>query len=160
MCQSPSEDSLDSWILPFMHLYSARAMRDFSSLGLHPGQIPVLFAIKGKEGPTLRELADCLHIKPPTVTVTVQRLEKAGILEKKDDEKDQRIYHLYLTDKGEELLLRAQKIKEENNRLATSGLTEEDLAHLKWCLQTMQQNLLREEGGVLPPLCPDKGGML
>ena len=153
MCQHWQEDSLESWFLPFLHLYTAQATHGFSSLGLHPGQIPVLFAVEHMEGPTLRELASFLHIKPPTVTVTVQRLEKAGLLEKKDDEKDQRIYHLYLTDKGRELLLSAQKIQAENNRLATLGLSEEDLAHLKKCLLAMRDNLLKETGGVFPPPC-------
>ena len=59
-------------------------------LGIYPGQIPVLGLLAYKDGLSQREIAEHLRIKPPTVNVTVQRLEKAGFLYREADEKDQR----------------------------------------------------------------------
>ncbi len=55
-----------------------------------------------KDGLSQREIAEKLHIKPPTVNVTVQRLEKAGFLYREADEKDQRISRIYMTEKGKQ----------------------------------------------------------
>ena len=41
---------------------------------------------------------------PPTVTVSIQRLEKIGIIVRKQDEKDQRISRIYLTEEGKAII--------------------------------------------------------
>lgn len=78
-------------------------------LGIYPGQIPVLGLVAKKDGLSQRELAKILNIKPPTVNVSVQRLEKAGFLYKKPDEKDQRVTRIYLTEKGKETKAKAPR---------------------------------------------------
>ena len=149
------EEILDTYLLPFMHLYTSRAVRTLSGLQLHPGQLPVLFLVSRQEGQTLRQLADALLIKPPTVTVTVQRLEKAGLLKKQADADDQRACRIYLTPLGRQTLTKARQIALENHAVATRGLTEEDLAHLKRCFLKMSENL-KQEGPTLPCLCQGK----
>ena len=52
-------------------------------LGIYPGQIPVLGLLAYKDGLSQREIAEHLRIKPPTVNVTVQRLEKQDFFTEK-----------------------------------------------------------------------------
>lgn len=54
----------------------AKCFGQMQELGIYPGQIPVLGLLAHKDGLSQREIAEKLHIKPPTVNVTVQRLEK------------------------------------------------------------------------------------
>ena len=71
--------------------FMTKCFGQMQELGIYPGQIPVLGLVAKKDGLSQRELAKILHIKPPTVNVSIQRLEKAGFLYKKPDEKDQRV---------------------------------------------------------------------
>lgn len=58
---------------------------------LKAGQAGIL-AILQMVGPmSQRELADHIHITPPSVNVAVQKLEKLGYIRKEQDEKDQRM---------------------------------------------------------------------
>ena len=71
--------------------FMAKCFGQMQELGIYPGQIPVLGLLSYQDGLSQREIAERLHIKPPTVNVTVQRLEKAGFLYREADEKDQRL---------------------------------------------------------------------
>ena len=147
-------DILDHWLLPFLHLYRARAERRLTALGIHPGQLPALLLVSHQEGMSLKQLADALHVKPPTMTVSVQRMEKMGLLEKREDKKDQRVYQIYLTEKGKETLDEAKQIALDNYQLATEGITREELAIVKDCFTRMTENLKRDAGAPEAPPCP------
>ncbi len=67
--------------------FMTKCFGQMQELGIYPGQIPVLGLVSGRDGLSQREIAKILHIKPPTVNVSIQRLEKAGFLYKKPDEK-------------------------------------------------------------------------
>ena len=58
--------------------FMTKCFGQMQELGIYPGQIPVLGLVAKKDGLSQRELAKILNIKPPTVNVSVQRLEKAG----------------------------------------------------------------------------------
>ena len=83
--------------------FMTKCFGQMQELGIYPGQIPVLGLVSGRDGLSQREIAKILHIKPPTVNVSIQRLEKAGFLYKKPDEKDQRVTRIYMTEKGKEI---------------------------------------------------------
>lgn len=82
------------------HRYASNAFRLLMSHGLHPGQIPVMKYLSDNSGCIQGEIAKALRIKPPTVTVTLKRLEKNGLIEKKSDQKDQRVTRIFLTEHG------------------------------------------------------------
>ena len=41
-----------------------------------------------------------LHLSRPSVTAMLQALEKSGAIERRSDERDQRLTRVYLTDEG------------------------------------------------------------
>ena len=124
-------DRIILWLVKMMHVYSSMNFTKFTVLGIHPGQIPVLSMIAEHEGISLRELADTIHIKPPTVTVTVQRLEKNSLVCKKPDPADQRVARIYLTEKGEKIKQEIKGLFEENERILTTGFSEAELNQLR-----------------------------
>lgn len=75
-------------------------MRTLGEKGGHPGQAGCLWAIGTREGISQRELADMVQLSPPTVTAMLQKMEKAGLIERWDDEEDQRITRIRLTETG------------------------------------------------------------
>ena len=119
----------------------AKCFGQMQGLGIYPGQIPVLGMVSKKEGLSQKELAEILRIKPPTVTVSVQRLEKAGFLYKKPDEKDQRIARIYLTEKGKETKARALQRIRENESVMLEGFSETEQCLLRRFLKQILENI-------------------
>ena len=108
---------------------------------IYPGQIPVLGLLAHKDGLSQREIAEKLHIKPPTVNVTVQRLEKAGFLYREADEKDQRISRIYMTEKGKQAKESGMKKVQDNEKILLDGFSEEDLCLLRRFLDQIAENI-------------------
>jgi DNA-binding MarR family transcriptional regulator len=71
---------------------------------LTPAQHQLLLAIKGHPGaagPTVGELAGYLVSKHHSVVELIDRAVEAGLVERRRDERDQRVIHLVLTQLGE-----------------------------------------------------------
>ena len=96
-------------------MYVEKCFGKLKGLGIHPRQMPILAVLWKEDGCSQKELASQLGVKPPTVTVSIQRLEKIGIIVRKQDEKDQRISRIYLTEEGKAILKleEGEKIVEE-----------------------------------------------
>ena len=144
-CEEEDEKGLENSLLSlFMKVdryFMAKCFGQMQGLGIYPGQIPVLGMVSKKEGLSQKELAEILRIKPPTVTVSVQRLEKAGFLYKKPDEKDQRIARIYLTEKGKETKARALQRIRENESVMLEGFSETEQCLLRRFLKQILENI-------------------
>ncbi len=80
--------------------FSEEAARD---AGLTPQQHQAILAIRGlapEGGMTINELAEHLLLKPQTAVELVDRLEKAGLVQRSRDEVDRRRVFLGLTEKA------------------------------------------------------------
>lgn len=71
--------------------------------GLTPARWRLLMALviqSGPDGATIGELATHLEVKEPTITVTVDRLEREGLVLRTRGEEDRRVVRVTLTDEG------------------------------------------------------------
>ena len=69
----------------------------------HPGQAICLRLLSANDGITQRDLAEALRLARPTVSKMLQAMEKAGAIERRPDEHDQRLTRVHLTAAGREL---------------------------------------------------------
>lgn len=83
-----------------MHLNKQLLGRVMAEKGGHAGAAGFLRVLSAHEGITQRDLAEMLHLSRPTVTTALQRLEQHGLVERWDDETDQRLTRIRLTEKG------------------------------------------------------------
>lgn len=67
-------------------------------------QLHYLHAIREKANPTITELAEIFGVQKSTVTVAVNKLLQCGFIEKIASEKDLRVVHVHLSEKGKRLL--------------------------------------------------------
>jgi DNA-binding MarR family transcriptional regulator len=74
-----------------------------AELGLHVGQEMVLIELFEQDGLRGGELADRLGVEPPTVTKMLRRLEKCGLVQRRQDTRDARSFRVYLTGEGRSL---------------------------------------------------------
>ncbi len=68
----------------------------------HPGQVMCLRLISVNDGVSQRDVARMLHVSPPTVSKMLATMERAGLVERRPDEADQRLTRVYLTEAGRE----------------------------------------------------------
>ena len=87
----------------------ARGLRkETETLGVTARQVTLLWLIKASPGLSLRELAAEEGISAPALSGYVDRLERAGLIERVRDADDRRRVGLTLTDDGVRLLKRVR----------------------------------------------------
>ncbi len=102
-------------------LHRQRAEALLNEIELHVGQEMLLSGLWEKDGLTQTELADYVMIQPATVTNMLQRLERAGIVERRPDAEDQRISRVYATKKGRGL---EEAVEEQWGKLEQESFAE------------------------------------
>ena len=105
----------------------------------------MLFILQKKEGMSQREICDEMKIKPPSVAVSIKRMEKAGLIERKPDEKDQRVVRIYVTEKGKSLSKQIEKVVKESEAKVVEGFSEVEICLMKRFLKQMIANMEQEE---------------
>ncbi|WP_427023881.1 MarR family winged helix-turn-helix transcriptional regulator [Aureimonas ureilytica] len=109
--------------------------------GLHPGQDAALLAIAEGKAITLRELAEKLAVRPPTVTKTINRLAAQMLVEKRPGTAERRGSTVHLTERGESLVEDVRRAQGETERLAFAGLSAKQRKTLGKLLRRIQRNL-------------------
>lgn len=84
----------------FIHEYSKLDRLMCQKTNLYRGQPRILTVLMTNDGITLKELAALAGLGMSSVSVPVKNLERAGLLKKISDPRDNRICHIYLTEKG------------------------------------------------------------
>jgi DNA-binding MarR family transcriptional regulator len=69
---------------------------------LTPGQMHAIEIIGHEESLRMKELAEKLSVSTGTLTVTVDRLERKGLIERRPHETDRRSFRVVLTEAGRE----------------------------------------------------------
>ena len=72
-----------------------------SEMGLSPQQSMAISTLKPGEPMPMSALAEAMHCDNSNVTGIVDRLEAAGLAERRPSERDRRVKAVVLTDKGE-----------------------------------------------------------
>jgi DNA-binding MarR family transcriptional regulator len=124
-------------------LEHARAHELLDELGLYRGQHRVLRALWRQDGLTHTELGRHAHVRPSTISTTLQRMEKAGLVERKHDAEDQRVSRVYLTKAGRALQGSVEQAWRRLEDEMFDGLSLEERVLLRRFLLEMRENLMR-----------------
>ncbi len=127
MFSPDGEDTIQHLFMRASHAYFQKSFQQLASIGLRPGQPPILWHIAHENGVSQRDLAKKLRVKPPTVNVSLQRLEKAEYIYRKQDTKDQRVSRIYLTEKGTQLVNQVGRLMQRNEMQLTCNFSETEL---------------------------------
>ena len=88
-----------------------------------------------------KDIAEELHVKPPTVNVMVQRMEKAGIIGRRHDPDDQRVIRVFLTEKGRQMKRCAARQVEKNEEYVLKGFTEAEKCLFRRFMEQIIDNI-------------------
>ena len=118
-------------------------MRRLADEDSHPGQAVGLMVLAANDGITQSELADMIGIARPTVTTMLQKMERAGLVERRVDEDDQRYTRIFVTDAGYTLHERLREVHDEMVDTAMASLPEADQLELERLLTLVTENIER-----------------
>ncbi|HEX2803947.1 MAG TPA: MarR family transcriptional regulator [Sphingomicrobium sp.] len=114
-----------------------------ATLGVTRPQWRVLARLKREPGLRQVELAERLDMEPITLCRIVDRLEEAGLVERKPDPSDRRAWLLELTEKAAPLVSQLRSLAHDFAAEAMDGIEEPDLRKLQERLAAIRANIAR-----------------
>lgn len=131
-----------------LKLYRQNVDLLISKYDVLPGQPPILLRLLQTDGMMQKELAEEIYIKPATLTVTIDRMEKSGHVLRQPDPQDQRVSRVYLTEKGRTAALAVKEVLRELESACFQPFSDEEkelfrsmLMRMSAELQTYQQSI-------------------
>ena len=98
-----------------------------------------------REGCSQLELVRKTHLKAPTVSVTLRRMEEEELVERRQDPTDLRVTRVYLSQKGKDHHATAiGRLRSIDNALM-QGFSEEEADQLLHFLERMRDNILPDD---------------
>lgn len=127
---------------------TALAMRrDFDrragGLGVTRSQWRVLLRLATDSGARQVDLAETLDVEPITLCRMIDRLEDAGLVERRRDEQDRRAWNIHLTDKARPVLEELKALSAQFHADALVGISEHDQQLALDVLARVRNNLMR-----------------
>lgn len=112
--------------------------------GMTRAQWLILLRLHRQPGMSQKELAELLEVEPITVARLIDRLEARGMVERRADPFDRRVWRLHLLPAAEPLITRIEREREEISAMVRRDVSEEDLARFTAVLATMKATLCGE----------------
>lgn len=120
--------------------------------GMSRAQWVILARLERQPGLSQKELAEILEVEPITVARLVDRLQGRGLLERRPDPADRRVWRLHLLPAANPVLDELLEQRSDLVGLLTRGIAPEAVATLTGALLRMRATLSRrpEVGAGLP----------
>lgn len=141
---TPAQEKFCPRIIDIARFLKCDFRKTLSDCGLFPGQDRMIITIKRNEGITASALANQFRCSLATASVSVKRMERAGFIQKKADEKDARVSHLYLTDKAKAVTDNVQDRCQRQEEIITDGMSEEEKKLFLCLLDRALDNIKKE----------------
>lgn len=126
-----------------IRMYYGRMQAQLAEVGLYRGQPPIMGLLHQHDGMSQKEMARALNLSPATMTVTLKRMEKAGLIVREMDEHDQRILRVHLSEQGREMWAKgAEKMSCVTEELL-DGFSGEEQEQLGGYVRRIAQNMER-----------------
>jgi DNA-binding MarR family transcriptional regulator len=93
-------------------------------------EIEVLKLVGNNKNTSMKDVADYLHIKPPSATPLIDSMVKKGTLKRIKDKNDRRIVHIAATSKGMKFLQKKYKAIHKTLGKVFGRLSEKDKKNL------------------------------
>ena len=104
----------------------------------------IMRALMHEDGCSQLDLVRQTHLKPPTVSVTLRRMEAEELVRREQNENDLRAVRVFLTEKGK---LHNRQIREHlvaMDEMLMQGFTPEETEQLRQMLERMRNHILSD----------------
>lgn len=111
-------------------------------IGLGVAHIPVLVCLAEEEPLTQADIAHRIHVEQPTAAALLQRMTKAGLIERSPDPQDRRATRISLSTHARKVLPNALELLATSNRAGTADLSNAEINVLHALLRRVLANLI------------------
>lgn len=122
-----------------------RARELLATIDLYVGQEMFLLQLWERDGLSLSEMAELVHVQPATASRMLDRMEASGLVDRRQDAKDGRVSRIYLTQEGRNLHGPVLNMWAELENISMANLTTDERILLRRLLLQVYQNLKSEE---------------
>ena len=126
-------------------LFGRRLHGAIAPLGLAPAQFLVLLELWEGDGLTQADLVSRLNVEQATLANTMSRMERDGLVERREKRGDRRARLIYLTDKARGLEDAAKRNAAQINAFALAGLEEGERARFLEALERVIDTLAADQ---------------
>ena len=109
--------------------------------GLTAGQPPILHYLHEHSGCIQNELSKSCHLEPATITSILGTMERDGLIERRADPADRRVWQIYLTDAGQQAYETLRTLNAQIGDICFEGMTQEECDLFLSLLDKMTQNI-------------------
>jgi DNA-binding MarR family transcriptional regulator len=112
--------------------------------GMTRAQWAILIWLERQPGISQKELAELLEVEPITVARLVDRLERRGMMERRPDPRDRRIWRLHLLLPAHLVLREISQQRAEIAAMVTNGIDEDSQTIMIEALVRMKATLTKD----------------
>ena len=128
-------------------LLRRRIDQEAQTIGLTSAQWRVLATVaraemRGEDPPNQVTVADLMDMEPITLSRQIDRMQAAGLIERRPDPRDRRAYRLYLTEQSRPLVEKFRVIAGRCVGAALDGISEDEIARTQDVLNKIHGNLI------------------
>jgi DNA-binding MarR family transcriptional regulator len=123
-------------------IHRATIESQLNKLGLHRTQHIILMYLSGCDlPPSQADLAKAFEISPAAITVTLQKLERGGLIDRIPQEGNLRAKSIFITEAGRQMIAKTNELFQAVDAAMCAGIGEEEVDSFVNLLVRMQQNL-------------------
>ena len=141
LTELPRGESLGYQVNHLARLLAAALRERIEPLGVVPGQFAQLLVLLERDGISQAELCREVQIDQSTMTHTLRRMERDGLVSRESDPADQRRSVIRLTPQARQLAPRLVDAARDVNALAAAGVSAADLDTFMRVMATAIENL-------------------
>jgi MarR family transcriptional regulator for hemolysin len=112
--------------------------------GMTRAQWAILMWLERQPGISQKELSELLEVEPITVARLIDRLEARGMVERRPDPRDRRIWRLHLLRPARDVLQEIDDQRADMTRMVTAGIDENSIEIMTEALMRMKSTLTQE----------------
>ena len=112
--------------------------------GMTRSRRAILMWLERQPGISQKELSELLEVEPITVARLIDRLESRGMVERRPDPRDRRIWRLHLLRPARDVLHEIDEQRADMTRLVTVGIDEHSIEIMTEALMRMKATLTQE----------------
>jgi MarR family transcriptional regulator for hemolysin len=112
--------------------------------GMTRAQWAILIRVDRQPGLSQKELSELLEVEPITVARLIDRLEARGMVERRPDPRDRRIWRLHLLRPALDVLHEIDDQRADMTRMVTVGIDEDAIEIMTEALVRMKATLTQE----------------
>lgn len=111
------------------------------AIGVTRPQWRTLTLLSRHEGINQGGLAEMLEVEPITLCRMIDRLEEAGLVERRRDPADRRVWRIFLTDAAKPVLQQLRAMADDMYETVLAGVSSEERGELSRLLTIIRTNL-------------------